>query len=84
MGFIDSFPSFCLERFGLYLWQGRGEMDSEADAGVFQDRFRHFRTTRFVRKGYFFFFFVTFGLQIVHVALFEGEKPMKVANQFSI
>lgn len=56
MGFIDSFPSFCLERFGLYLWQGRGEMDSEADAGVFQDRFRHFRTTRFVRKGYFFFF----------------------------
>ena len=30
------------------------------------------------------FFFVTFGLQIVHVVLFEGEKPMKVANQFSI
>ena len=64
MGFIDSFPSFCLERFGLYLWQGRGEMDSEADAGVFQDRFRHFRTTRFVRKGYFFFFLLHLGFKL--------------------
>lgn len=80
--FIGSFSCFCFELFGLILWQGSGEMYFEADAGVFQDRFRHFRTTRFVKKGYFFGSHLT--SNCLCFFLFEEQKLPKVTNQISI